>query len=146
MRRQLVITVAVIAAIVGCTEISILSGPRTLTAGDTATYVLALGAPGSDPTVGSLYVLAEVPESWSSATVCRQITVRPMRTAFTRCSSPWPSANRSPWCPGCWPALPKIGGSCRRTASIPPRMLSPGCWTMCGRVSSRCSPMHPMAC
>ena len=40
--KVLLIAVALVVFSVGCTLISVLSGPRTLSAGDTATYVLAL--------------------------------------------------------------------------------------------------------
>ena len=60
----LLIAAALIVASVGCTLISVLSGPRTLTAGDTATYVLALGG-GTGNGYGWLWVVAEVPDSWS---------------------------------------------------------------------------------
>ncbi len=60
----LLVTVAVIAAIIGCTIISVLSGPRTLSPGDTATYVLYLGG-GTGQGAGWLWVVADVPDSWS---------------------------------------------------------------------------------
>jgi DNA-binding beta-propeller fold protein YncE len=66
-RGLLVAAVSMIILVLGCTLISVLSGPRTLTAGDTATYVLYLGDPGTghgDQT-GPLYVVSEVPNSWS---------------------------------------------------------------------------------
>ena len=67
VRRRMagsLVIVAVIATIAGCTEISVLSGPRILSAGDTATYVLSLGGGGGEG-AGWLWVLAEVPDSWS---------------------------------------------------------------------------------
>ena len=60
---SLLIAGAAIVASVGCTWISVLSGPRTLNAGDTATYVLSLGSDGDDGN-GRLHVVAEVPDSW----------------------------------------------------------------------------------
>ncbi len=60
----MLVTVLVIVAIIGCTSISVLSGPRTLSAGDTATYVLSLGG-DLTYTWGWEQVVAEVPESWS---------------------------------------------------------------------------------
>ena len=59
------VVVAVIASTIGCTLISVLSGPRTLSPGDTASYVLSLkGGHGSSGSSG-LWVVAEVPETWS---------------------------------------------------------------------------------
>jgi len=64
MYRRLLICVVVSALAAGCTLISVLSGPRTLSAGDTATYVLALGGTsGASP--ATLYVVADVPDSWA---------------------------------------------------------------------------------
>ena len=60
----LLIAVALVVFSVGCTWISVLSGPRTLNAGDTATYVLSLGSDSGDDGNGRLYVVAEVPDSW----------------------------------------------------------------------------------
>ena len=61
----LLIAVALVVFSVGCTWISVLSGPRTLTAGDTATYVLSLGSDDQNEGDGDLFVVAEVPDSWT---------------------------------------------------------------------------------
>ncbi len=62
--KVLLIAVALVVFSVGCTWISVLSGPRTLNAGDTATYVLSLGSDSGDDGHGGLWVVAEVPDSW----------------------------------------------------------------------------------
>jgi hypothetical protein len=46
MRKVVAYCVLVALAVAGCTDISVLSGPRSLAPGDTATYVLSLD--GSD--------------------------------------------------------------------------------------------------
>lgn len=47
----------------GCTTIVVLSGPRVLSPGDTAEYVLALDGPEGSGVM--LYVASDVPESWT---------------------------------------------------------------------------------
>lgn len=63
MCRRLLIAAAMITAVIGCTGISVLSGPRALSAGDTATYVLSLEGSGGEGLM--LHVIADVPASWS---------------------------------------------------------------------------------
>jgi DNA-binding beta-propeller fold protein YncE len=63
-REAQLAAVALIVVLVGCTWISVLSGPRTLSVGDTATYVLSLGGDGTNQ-ADSFSVVAEVPDSWS---------------------------------------------------------------------------------
>jgi 6-phosphogluconolactonase (cycloisomerase 2 family) len=52
----------VLLTLTGCTVIAVLSGPRSLSSGDTATYVLSLDGPGANDV--TLYVVSDVPESW----------------------------------------------------------------------------------
>ena len=61
----LLTAVALVVFSVGCTWIAVLSGPRTLSPGDTATYVLALGSNDPGSSYGLMWVVAEVPNSWS---------------------------------------------------------------------------------
>ncbi len=64
MRRCRLIGLVVLVGVTGCGTIAVLSGPRVLKAGDTATYVLALG--GVDlPGNSTLYLGCDVPSSWA---------------------------------------------------------------------------------
>lgn len=89
-RRGLVLFGA-IAIIIGCTRISVISGPRTLNAGDAATYVLSLG--GSDAADGvTLYVVADVPDSWvlSSSSYTGTASGVPIGGSGTVVAEPYP--------------------------------------------------------
>ena len=62
MRTTVLCCALVTLTITGCTVISVLSGPRDLMPGDTATYVLSLDGPGY--TAVTLYLVCDVPASW----------------------------------------------------------------------------------
>jgi len=62
MRKTVLCCALATLTITGCTVISVLSGPRDLIPGDTATYVLSLDGPGY--TAVALYLVCDVPASW----------------------------------------------------------------------------------
>lgn len=62
MRKTVLCCALVTLTITGCTVISVLSGPRDLIPGDTATYVLSLDGPGYNAV--TLYLVCDVPVSW----------------------------------------------------------------------------------
>ena len=91
--RKIVLCLALVSlTITGCTVISVLSGPRSLSPGDTATYVLSLDGPGADGV--TLYVVSDVPASWVllSNSFAGNIGGSPAVGTGTVVGDPYPSA------------------------------------------------------
>jgi hypothetical protein len=92
MRKIVLCWAVVTLTVTGCTVISVLSGPRNLSPGDTATYVLALGGTGGNEV--TLYVVSDVPASWVllSNSFTGTIGGTPVAGTGTVVSDPYPSA------------------------------------------------------
>ena len=63
MEHRYVFGLVLLVGLMGCTMITVISGPRVLAPGDVATYVVSLGASDVASDV-LLYVAADVPASW----------------------------------------------------------------------------------
>jgi 6-phosphogluconolactonase (cycloisomerase 2 family) len=90
MRRISLVFVGLAIVLSGCTTIVVLSGPRTLTAGDTASYVLSLDGPDGNEV--TLYVASDVPADWSllSNTYTGTVGGVPISSSGTIVPDPYP--------------------------------------------------------